>query len=187
VLYKIYNSMKVNSVPPEEFELIMQKFSNSIKANILKFGLHKRGIDPDDVFQEVRIKIWKKFVNEKKVTKHASYINRIVNSTLIDYLRKSRREEKLIYHEKQNQLLEERCNYKDVPDDNALKQMVSHAVDSLIESRRKVVKLFLLDMTIEEISFSLKWSKDKTRNLLYRGLADLKSKLIEGGIEYEDR
>ncbi|MFW6131169.1 MAG: hypothetical protein ACOC5F_01045, partial [Candidatus Aminicenantaceae bacterium] len=60
-------------------------------------------------------------------------------------------------------------------------------VNSLIESRRKVVKLFLLNMTIDEISTFLNWSKDKTRNLLYRGLSDLKKILKKEGIEYENK
>ena len=54
------------------------------------------------------------------------------------------------------------------------KRIVDSALESLIDSRRKVVKLFLLNMTIEEISIFFNWSKNKTRNLLYRGLADLK-------------
>jgi RNA polymerase sigma-70 factor (ECF subfamily) len=56
-----------------------------------------------------------------------------------------------------------------------------------MESRRKVIKLFLLDLTIAEISSSLNWSRDKTRNLLYRGLSDLKEKLKDKGVEYENR
>jgi len=170
----------------EELEFALQKFSNSIRANILRFGLDKRGIDPEDVIQEVRIKIWKKFVSEKKVIKHASYINRIVNSTLIDCIRKSRRQEKLIYCEKQKKGFEDDRRQQGRAEDWALRQKLNQAVDSLIESRRKVVKLFLLEMTIDEISSSLKWSCDKTRNLLYRGLADLKNILIEQGVKYED-
>jgi len=63
--------------------------------------------------------------------------------------------------------------------------MVGEAVESLMDSRRRVVKLFLLNMTLEEISIFLDWSEAKTRNLLYRGLDDLKKKLKEKGIEYE--
>ena len=55
------------------------------------------------------------------------------------------------------------------------------------ESRKKAVKLYLLNLTIEEISILLNWSKDKARNLLYRGLADLKHMLRKKGIEYENR
>ncbi len=65
--------------------------------------------------------------------------------------------------------------------------MIAQALDSILESRRKVVKLFLLNMTIDEIAALFDWSKDKTRNLLYRGLNDLKKILKEKGIEYENR
>jgi RNA polymerase sigma factor (sigma-70 family) len=179
--------MKETNPAPADLELVLQRFSNSIKASILKFGLDKRGIDPEDVFQEVRIKIWKKLVNEKKVTNHSSYINRIVNSTLIDCIRSSRRQERLIWHEKQKSLLQGECHQESAPEGNVFSEKISQATDSLLESRRTVVKMFLSDMDIEEISLVLKWSKDKTRNLLYRGLSDLKSKLLEMGIEYEPR
>jgi RNA polymerase sigma-70 factor (ECF subfamily) len=65
--------------------------------------------------------------------------------------------------------------------------MVGEAVESLMASRRRVVQLFLLNMTLEEIAIILKWSEAKTRNLLYRGLDDLKKILREKGIEYEDQ
>ena len=68
-----------------------------------------------------------------------------------------------------------------------LKERLAAAVDSLIESRRKVVKLFLLDMTIDEIASFYNWSRDKTRNLLYRGLSDLKGILKDKDIDYEDQ
>jgi DNA-directed RNA polymerase specialized sigma24 family protein len=42
-------------------------------------------------------------------------------------------------------------------------------------------------MTIEEIAIYFKWTRDKTRNLLYRGLSDLKKILREKGIEYENK
>jgi len=36
-----------------------------------------------------------------------------------------------------------------------------------------------MNLSIQEISGYLKWTQDKTRNLLYRGLADLKESLKE--------
>jgi RNA polymerase sigma factor (sigma-70 family) len=177
----------LDNISSEKLHLILKKFSGSIKANISKFGLEKLGIDPDDILQEVMIKIWKRIAPENKIKSYSSYINRITNSTLIDFIRKSRRQEKLIYHEMQKRLIEKECNYDEALEHNVLKKAISTAIDSLIESRRKVIKLYLSDLTIEEISLSLNWTKDKTRNLLYRGLSDLKSKLKEQGIEYEDR
>jgi RNA polymerase sigma factor (sigma-70 family) len=179
--------MKNDNSGSGEFEVILDKFSASIKASIRRFGPERSGIDSEDVFQEVRIKLWKKFAHEKNVSSQASYINRVVNSTLIDQIRKVRRQEKLIHHEKQKWLVEEQCGPEAPAQASVLREMIFEAADSLMESRRKAVKLFLSDLTIDEISLTLNWSKDKTRNLLYRGLSDLKRKLKDRGIEYEDR
>jgi RNA polymerase sigma-70 factor (ECF subfamily) len=43
-----------------------------------------------------------------------------------------------------------------------------------------------LNLTIQEIAGFLNWSQNKTRNLLYRGLADLKELLREMESEHED-
>jgi RNA polymerase sigma-70 factor (ECF subfamily) len=179
--------MKSHKIGAEEFEALLEKFSWSIKASILKFGLEKIGIDPEDVIQEVKIKIWKKFGHEKNICHYSSYIQRIINSTLVDHIRKVRRQEKLILHEKQKLLLEERGNPDNSLHGNIFWELVGEAADSLMESRRKIVKLFLADLTIDEISCTLNCSKDKTRNLLYRGLSDLKEKLKNKGVEYENR
>jgi len=63
---------------------------------------------------------------------------------------------------------------------------LGQCVDSLLDSRKKVVKLYLLNMTLEEIAGFFNWTPHKTRNLLYRGLNDLKKILKEKGIDYED-
>lgn len=179
--------MKSHKMGAGEFEVLLDKFSWSIRASILKFGLEKRGIDPEDVIQEVKIKIWKRFGHEKDISLSPFYIRRIINSTLIDQIRKIRRQEKLILHEQQKLAIEEGTNPENPLQGHIFWKLVGEATDSLMESRRKVVKLFLMDLTIDEISSSLNWSKDKTRNLLYRGLSDLKEKLKDKGVEYENR
>jgi RNA polymerase sigma-70 factor (ECF subfamily) len=185
--YTIYIFMKNHKIGAEEIEALLEKFSWSIKASVSKFGLEKRGIDPEDVIQEVKIKIWKKFGQEKNISHYSSYIQRIINSILVDHIRKVRRQEKLILHEKQKLLFEERGNPGNPPQGGIFLELVGEAANSLMESRRKIVKLFLADLTIDEIASTLNWSRDKTRNLLYRGLSDLKEKLKDKGVEYENR
>lgn len=168
-------------------EAVLERFSRFIQAHIQKYNPQKNGIDPDDIFQEIKIKIWKILRNEKKIKNYSSYIKKIVNSSVIDQLRKSRREEGILFHEKLKEISDHKSFYiMDRAHNRGLKEIIGESVDSLIESRRKVVRLYLLNMTIEEIATLLNWSKDKTRNLLYRGLADLKKKLKENGIEYEN-
>jgi len=177
-------STKANKL--KEFDVVLNKFTQTIKGNIKKFNLTKEGIDPDDIFQEVRIKIWKLLNDEKKIINYSSYIKRIVDSSVIDHIRKMRRERGLISQQMHKTIAEWKSPYEieHVYGQN-IKKMVSTGIDSLIESRRKVVKLFLLNLTIEEIAALFNWSRDKTRNLLYRGLSDLRKILKEKGIEYE--
>jgi len=171
----------------DELRSLLDRFSSLIKVHIIKFNPQRFGLDPDDIFQEIRIKIWHLIHNEKNIKNYASYIKKIVNSSVIDLLRKCKRDEGIIFSEKQKRVSEVKGIYPAaLPLDEVLRDRVAEAVDSLIESRRNVVRLHLLDMTIEEISAFYGWSMHKTRNLLYRGLADLKRFLKNKDIDYED-
>lgn len=168
----------------KDLEVLLVRFTNFIRAHIQKFEVQRFGIDPDDIAQEVRIKIWKLVESEKNVISYASYIKKIVDTVVIDQLRLLRKDEQLYRMEKQKQIAEQLNRYRPAVLRNALlKEAVGKAVESLIESRRNVVKLYLFDLTIEEISQFYGWTLHKTRNLLYRGLADLKRSLKKAVIE----
>jgi len=79
--------MKRQKIDAAEFEALLERFSLSIKASVFKLGLHKRGIDPEDIIQEVKIKIWKTFGHEKNISLYSLYIQRTINSILVDQIR----------------------------------------------------------------------------------------------------
>jgi len=170
-----------------ELERIFTHFSSLMKAHIYKHQVGKLGVEIDDVLQEARIKLWKLVQNEKIVTNYASYIRKIVDTSVIDFFRKFKREEGIYLHEKSRKISERTSGYDTdfLYEEMDLKDLVGKAVESLIPSRRNVVRLYLLNMSIEEIALHFSWSPPKTRNLLYRGLKDLKRILIEKNIDYE--
>lgn len=171
-----------------DFESLIKNFTGLIYFHIKKFNIQKNVLDYDDISQEVILKLWKVTNNEKKIKHYSSYIKKVVNSTIIDYLRKSRRQQQVISSKMQEKIFEKQAAFKEKDDQkNILVKKIYSAVESLLESRKKVVKLYLLDLTIEEISILYNWTEDKTRNLLYRGLSDLKKSLKENGIEYENK
>jgi len=172
----------------EELETLLNRFSGFVRAHIQKFDVQRFGIDPDDVAQEVRIKIWKLLEGEKSIINHASYIKKIVDSSVIDQIRRLRREEAILRQEREKHVAEREDMYKPETLRNiTLREVVGRAADALIDSRRNVVKLYLLNMSLEEIARFYGWSRHKTRNLLYRGLSDLKKSLKKTDIEHEDR
>ena len=177
-----------NKEAGEKFEEIIDKFARFIDANIQKFDPQKNGIDPDDIAQEIKIKLWQILQDEKNIHNYSSYIRRIVDSTVIDQIRRFRRQAGIIKVEKRKKISDHKSHYTmSSTSETGHSETIGKAIDSLLESRRRPVRLFLLNMTLEEISIYLNWSRDKTRNLLYRGLADLKRILKEQGIEYEDK
>ncbi len=178
--------MGPNRERDKDFEDLVNRFSDFIRIHIHKYNLYRYGLDPEDVSQDVKIKIWKLLRSEKNIISYSSYIKKIVNSSVIDQLRKLRREEGVFNHEKL--IAERELAYSlELARFRGLEETVGKAVDTLLDSRRQVVKLYLLNLSIDEIAGYLHWSTGKTRNLLYRGLADLKKALKAMDIQYDDK
>ncbi len=174
--------MEKNRSGDDGFEALIKNLSITIQTSVQSYHPQKLGIDPEDLIQEIRIKLWKIFKSDKKIQNYSSYIKRVINSIIIDQIRVSRRYEKIIGLEKQRNLQEQGIN--NVPE--RIRKDVSLAFDSLIESRRTVVRWSLFGLNIDEISKILDIDETKTKNLLYRGLKDLKNILKSRGIKYED-
>ena len=66
-----------------------------------------------------------------------------------------------------------------------LSQQVARAIDQIPASRRAVVRMHLAGHPREEIAQLLGWSEAKTRNLLYRGMDDLRERLAQLGVGWE--
>ncbi len=63
---------------------------------------------------------------------------------------------------------------------------VAEAMRALPEGRRVPVRMYLSGYTRDEIAAELGWSEAKTRNLLYRGLEDLRGELRRRGLGPEE-
>ncbi len=165
----------------KELATLLEEFSLFIKAHIRKFRVAHFGVDVEDIAQDVKIKLWKILRDEKKISNYPSYIKKVVDSSVIDHLRKCKREENIVQHEKAKTIAEGSYLYslETGADPGDMRAALAQALDRLIESRRAVVQLYMMNFNIEEISEHFRWSQHKTRNLLYRGLADLRRILKE--------
>jgi DNA-directed RNA polymerase specialized sigma24 family protein len=66
-----------------------------------------------------------------------------------------------------------------------LASKVVQAIEAIPESRRPAVRMHLAGYPREEIASLMGWTEAKTRNLLYRGLADLRERLVQEGIGWD--
>jgi RNA polymerase sigma factor (sigma-70 family) len=178
-----------DSAKEKELERLFKQFAGFMTAQVRKYRVGRIGVEVDDVLQEIRVKLWKALRNEKNIHYYASYIKKIVDTSVIDFFRKFKREEGVYLYEKSLRIAELDRGYDAdyIRENMDVKDIVGLAVERLIPSRRNIVRLYLLNMTIDEIALHYRYSLSKTRNLLYRGLKDLRKILVEKSIDDASR
>jgi RNA polymerase sigma-70 factor (ECF subfamily) len=149
-----------------------------------------QGQDLDEVLQEVRIRLWRvdASASGKLDALKSSYVYRAALSAAIDLLRRrrARREESLeddggFDHDPPAAFAAPASADADTLASDA-GRAVEAALTMVVPSRRAVVRTYLAGYDRLEIAALFGWSEAKTRNLLYRGLDDLRRLLTAKGI-----
>jgi len=178
-------------------ETVLMRFAAMVRRIGIRHGLSES--DVDEVFQEVRIRLWRARAEgsnrgadgvslgpvggEQISSVGSSYLYRTAVSAALDVLRRHRRpREDALEDVGQDPAAPSRREPERSLESSELAQQVARAIDTITPSRRPVVRMYLAGYTREEIAGLLGWSEAKTRNLLYRGLADLRERLTEQGI-----
>ena len=183
----------------ERFNAVIEEFGQFLRQSIARLCPQDRGIQFDDIEQEARLRLWKALNSETEIQNLASYIYRIAATATIDAVRRAkvRRVEQLRLVEDEGETDEvgegERPTLIENPERSPahlterrqVVQKVKESIARLSESRRRAVGLHLEGMNSREIADLLGWSEPKARNLIYRGLKDLRDLLRPEGIEYE--
>jgi RNA polymerase sigma-70 factor (ECF subfamily) len=165
-------------------DAVLTRFAERVRYIGVQHGL--MGSDVEDLVQEVRLRLWKALESDEKIlSAPASYIHRTAVSAAIDLLRRRRaRRETPVRLSRPSGIaaLGESPSADRLMEQLELQESVGKAVEMLIPARRSVVKMYLAGYGREEIADLLGWTEPKTRNLLYRGLADLRETLTAMGI-----
>ncbi|HEU4835167.1 MAG TPA: RNA polymerase sigma factor [Pyrinomonadaceae bacterium] len=179
----------------ERFNLVVEEFGMLLRRAIVRFCPRDKGLQFDDIEQEARMRLWRALQDEREVTNYASYLYRIAATATIDALRRiqARHEEQL------DMLIEQRTDdgeimlapapVRDSPERLAecreAVDKVMSAVAKLPDAQRRAVGMYLQGMTSQDVADLMDWSEPKSRNLIYRGLKELRKSLREEGIDYE--
>ncbi len=133
----------------------------------------------EDLIQTAMLRALRALSDPKRRV-NTSYLNRIAYSVTIDEIRRRRadRSEALV---------------DDVPDatshperqmmDRQVRAAVRECLERIAESRRHPVALWLEGHTARDVTRILGWNLKKSENLLYRGLADLRTCLDGKGVQ----
>lgn len=153
-------------------------------------GRHALGADEiDALLQEVRIRIWRAHPQREEIERlPTSYVYRTAMAAAVDLLRQRRR------HVERAEPLDDATSMaagRAAAADTAvlaadLGAAIDRALATMVESRRVVVRMHLAGYPREEMVALLGWPDGKVRNLLYRGLDDLRERLVRAGYRWPE-
>jgi RNA polymerase sigma factor (sigma-70 family) len=175
------------------FNRIIVEYGTHLRNAIARVCPRDLGIQLDDVEQEARLRLWNGIKAEREIQDFSSYIYRVAVTTTIDAIRQARsRREKQLHapgEETGDASFSRLVAGNPGPDRVAEGRIVLEKVEGILGSfdpdRRRAVGLLLQGMNTTEIGNLMQWSEPKARNLVYRGLHELRKRLRAQGIDYE--
>ncbi len=162
-----------------ELDAQLARYADRVRRAVARAGL--AGGDVDEVFQEVRIRLWRAFRERGNIMDApASYVYRTAVSATIDLIRRrrARREEQADLDRPGGEAM-----FGATPaanhwaEENELADCVEQEIARLPEDRALVVRMYLSGYPRMEMAAILGWSEPRTRRLIYRGLTQLRRQL----------
>jgi RNA polymerase sigma factor (sigma-70 family) len=167
----------------EQLESLVTRYAGALRSIAARYRLDAP--DRDDLVQEVRVRLWRALDSERIEAIPASYLYRTATSAALDLIRRRRasREDAM---EDLPALERSVADGAPSPDQSAqlsdLAMQIERAIEAIPESRRRVVRMYLAGYNSTEIGALMGWSEAKARNLLYRGLGDVRERLASVGV-----
>jgi len=174
-------------------EAVVTRFASLVRRVAWRYGL--AGDDLDEVMQDVRLRLWRARAESEQIeASSASYVYRTAMSAALDLIRRRRRtvgwqEAPAADPEDTTDAVDQLPSHlpgggspEQALEAADLRRAVEAAVNRIPPSRRPVVRMYLMGHPPLEIASLMGWTEPKTRNLLYRGLADLRTELTAMGV-----
>lgn len=166
---------------------LIERFDAFVRRTASRHGI--AGAELDEVVQDLRVRIWKSFGTAELIRRaNPTYMYRAAVSASLDIIRRRRSikaSAARLDDVHPSALADGRGGVDERIATRELAQAVHDALELLAESRRGVVRMYLAGYDRYEIADLLGWTEGKTRNLLYRGLEDLRRILASRGITRE--
>jgi len=164
-------------------EGVIERFRTMVRSVGARRGLVEA--DLDEVLQDVRIRLWQAGEGGKALEElGSSYLYHVATTAALDLLRRrrARRADATDDIHERTDLMIESASPHDTVEARELASQIDAAIDTLAIDRRVAVRFYLAGYDRNDIARTMSWTEARTRNLLYRGLEDLRRRLTDMGI-----
>jgi len=164
-------------------ETLISRFRTMVRSVGARRGLVEA--DLDEVLQDVRIRLWQAGEGGKTLEElGSSYLYHVATTAALDLLRRRRARRAADTEDisERTELRTENASPHDDVEARELAAQIDAAIDMLSIDRRVAVRFHLAGYDRADIARMLGWTEARTRNLVYRGLDDLRRRLTDMGI-----
>ena len=163
---------------------LLEKYGTLISRVVARVGGRAIQDSREDVAQAVAMSLWQQVSREQTITHPSSYIYR---AAIRETVRAVKQElERMRTHapidaEDGPALPSSSPTPESSAESNELGSRIDRAISSLLEERGKAVRAHLAGYSVEEIMEAYGWPYQKARNLIARGMGDLRDQLKKAG------
>ena len=177
----------------DALDVLLRRHAMRLRAVIERHCRGSAALDPDDIAQEVRIRLWRALERDRNAEFSASYISRTVLSVVVDAVRRNPPTAHSVeeYADSGDLALPEGLVERAGPDSDAQSEAVSRALNQALSElppqRRLAVQFTLQGFTAAECGELLGISGEAARKLAERGMATVREWLgLRGFGEFDD-
>lgn len=173
-----------NNEPDAVFGALIEQYGALIKRIVARVGGRAIRESREDVAQQVTMSLWQQVSREQTITHPPSYIYR---AAIRETVRAVKRELELMKRQApiDDTSTAEPLSTTPDPEEAAasaeLGTRIERALKKLAPEREQAVRAHLAGYTVDEIMRVHDWPYQKARNLIARGLTDLRDALSKGG------
>ena len=161
---------------------MVRRYARLIRAAVARVaGDQAVGVE-EDVEQQVLMALWKVADGEQEIRRPSSYIYRAAVRETVRILRKERRHQDRIEALRDGPVAR-MPDPEEIAESRELGEQIRGVLEMLSTDRRRAVRAHLAGFTVGEIMEMFHWPYNRARNLIARGMADLRRGLRARGID----
>jgi RNA polymerase sigma factor (sigma-70 family) len=173
------------SGPPErdvtpQLEALVRQYSRLIRSVVARVAGQRAALIQDDVEQEIRIALWRRLRSGQELEAAPSYVYKAAVRETVRMLRKLLKHDAAPLPEGAG---EPAAKPDATPGQEADAAAIEAALRALQPEREAAVRLHLMGYEVAEVMRLRDWPYQKARNLIARGMADLREGLRVRGFQ----
>ena len=160
-------------------ETLVKKYSRLIRSAVGRVAGPIAASEAEEIEQKVVIALWKAMPGEQMPSTPSSYLYRATVRETVRTMDARNRVRVVEFDENQR---DRQPTPDEVLESKELGVAIREAVGTLLPDRRRAVQAHLMGFDVREIMSMQDWPYNKARNLIARGMADLRRELKCRGI-----